>query len=186
MAELGEVHREGRWRRLVVLALALAALLAGLLALTAGGARLLTSLLEGVGLPGAAARQISIATVSTLPPVILAGTLVMTNGDSRARLVGLVGVAFALTGVAIGLPLGFERAAPVVAAIYGFGLLLVLASLLHGFLTDQPGVGETRTPGWSDTSRSSRRGVSGATPADGGEEDDELSFLLESDEELEE
>lgn len=83
-------------------------------------------------------------------------------------------------------PLGDSSEPPIVAEIYGIGLRLVLASLLHGFLVDDTGASHTRTPGWSDISRSPGTSGSGAMPADKGEEDDELSFLLESDEELEE
>lgn len=189
MAELGTTGSGLQWRRAVALVFAIAALLAGLLAVTAGGAGALTSLLVGYGLTSAAASQIAIATVSTIPPVILFATLVTTNEDPRGRLVGLAGVAIALTGSAVGITLGFESAVPLVGAIYGGGLLLVLGPLLHGVTGDRSRRSETATSGWTSQSRPSSP-VSGGTdvvPADGGEddEDDDLSFLLEDDEELE-
>lgn len=186
MADLGEVNTGGSWRRYLRLAGALAALLAGLLVLTAGGANLVTGLLVEFGLPLVAARQIAIATVSTLPPVVLGGTLVMTTGNRQARLVGLAGVAIALTGVAVGLPLGFASAAPIVALIYGIGIFLVIGSLLHGYLIeDQQSSGATA--GWrSDSIAGTARGSgSGAMPADGGEDDSDLTFLLEDEDDHE-
>ena len=186
MADLGAGRGTGSWRRLLLLSAALAALLAGSLAITAGGARLATDLLVSMGLPVIAARQIAIATVSTVPPVILAGTLVMTNQNAQVRLVGLAGVAIALTGIAVGLPLGFESAALLVGAIYVTGLFFVLAAVVHGFLDSTSGV--PSTPGWTrDSTTGSRGTMGGAMPADGGEdEDDELDFLLEGEDDFDE
>ena len=182
MAGLGETDRGGDRRRLLVLAGGIGALLAGLLAVTAGAARLGTTLLAGTGLPTEAARQISIATVSTLPPIVLGGVLVMTQPQGRGRLMGLGGVAIALTGVAIGLPLGFEAALPLVGFIYATGIFFVLASLLvesvqgSGLPSGPRGTGMGRDAGASFY----RSSGSDVMPADGGNEDDDLDFLLET------
>lgn len=186
MAALGD-SRGGDVKRTLGMAGGVGALLAGLLALTAGGANVLTSILVETGVPSTPARQIAVATVSTLPPVVLGGLLVMTKPKGRGRLVGLAGVAVALTGVAVGLPLGFESALPIVAAVYGTGVFFVLAALVHGMATDeQPGRTDTR-PGWQRTGSSTLYRSSGnqPMPADGGDEDDDLTFLLggEDDEE---
>lgn len=183
MADLGEVTTDGTWRRHLFLGGALAALLAGLLALTAGSARLATDVLVGMGVPTPAARQIAIATVSTVPPIVLAGALVMTNEVARMRLLGLAGVAIALTGIAVGLPLGFESAFLLVALLYAGGISVLLLAVVHGFVVDpKPGGGDTT--GWSrDATDTFGLGDSGPMPADGGDEDDDLTFLLENDEE---
>lgn len=186
MAALGD-SRGGDLKRTLGMAGGIGALLAGLLALTAGGANVLTSLLVETGVPSAPARQIAIATVSTLPPVVLGGLLVMTKPKGRGRLLGLGGVALALTGVAVGLPLGFESAFPIVAAVYGTGVFFVLAALVHGMVRDEhPGPTDT-IHGWQRTDASTlyRSSGSQAMPADGGDADDDLTFLLgdEDDEE---
>jgi hypothetical protein len=181
MPALGEPDSGGDWRRLLSLAGGVAALLAGLLVLTAGAARLGTTALESWGLPTAAARQIAIATVSTLPPVVLGGLLVMTKPEGTGRLVGLGGVALALTGVAIGLPLGFGSTLPLVALIYATGVFFVLASLLMGLVDGDglPGTSPEVGPGSDQGTAMYRSTGSEALPADGGSEDDDIEFLLD-------
>lgn len=185
MAGLGETNRGGDRRRLLVLAGGIGALLAGLLAVTAGAARLGTTLLAGTGLPTEAARQIAIATASTLPPIVLGGVLIMTQPEGRGRLMGLGGVAIALTGVAIGLPLGFDAAFTLVAFIYATGIFFVLASLLvesvegSGF----PPAGTGAGMGPESGATFYRSSGSHAMPADGGDEDDDLDFLLQTEDE---
>lgn len=186
MAGLGETDRGSERRRLLVLAGGIGALLAGLLAVTAGAARLGTTLLAGTGLPTEAARQISIATVSTLPPIVLGGVLIMTQPQGRGRLVGLGGVAIALTGVAIGLPLGFEAALPVVGFIYATGIFFVLASLLVESLGGSLPTGQAGPRMGRDAGASFYRSSgSEVLPADGGNEDDDLDFLLETEDDEE-
>ena len=182
MRDLGSANEEGEWRRLLTLAGAVAALLAGLLAITAGGAKLVTSVLVGTGLPEAPARQIAIATSGTLPPVVLGGAIAYFQPARRLQLFGLAGVAVALTGIAVGLPMGFDTIAPIVGVIYGTGLVLVLGALVQGILDGSASSGSTPTDEWESgtTSGMYRSSRSDAMPADGGEaEDDDLTFLLE-------
>lgn len=187
MAGLGETDRGGERRRLVVLAAGIGVLLAGLLAATAGAARLGTTLLAGTGLPTEAARQIAIATASTLPPIVLGGVLVMTQPKGRGRLMGLGGVAIALTGVAVGLPLGFGAAFPLVGFIYATGIFFVLASLLVETVDagGLPTAGPSSSLGRESGATFYRSTGSQAMPADGGDEDDDLDFLLETEDEEE-
>ncbi len=187
MDSLGETDRGGDRRRLLILTGGIGALLAGLLAVTAGAARLGTTLLAGTGLPTEAARQISIATVSTLPPIVLGGVLVMTQPQGRARLMGLGGVAIALTGVAIGLPLGFEAALPLVGFIYVTGIFFVLASLLVESVQDSglPAGQRSTAMGPDAGATFYRSSGSEVLPADGGDEDDDLDFLLETEDDEE-
>lgn len=155
-------------------------LLAGLLAVTAGAACLGTTLLTGTGLPTEAARQISIATVSTVPPIVLGRVMIMTQPQGRGRLMGLGGVAIALTGVAIGLPLDFEAALPVVGFIYVTGIFFVLASLLVESLEGTLPSAQAGTRMGRDARASFYRSSgSELLPADGGNEDDDLDFFLE-------
>lgn len=185
MASLGETNRGGDRRRLLILAVGIGALLAGLLAVTAGAARLGTTLLASTGLPTEAARQISIATVSTLPPIVLGGVLVMTQPKGRGRLMGLGGVAIALTGVAIGLPLGFEAALPLVGFVYVTGIFFVLASLLVESVQESGLAAGQRSTGMGPDAGATfyRSSGSEVMPADGGDEDDDLDFLLETEDE---
>lgn len=182
MAALGD-DRGGDWRRLLTVGGGIAVLLAGLLALTAGGARVATSLLVGMGLPTAAAREIAIASVSTLPPVVLGGLVVLTRPRGPNRLVGLAGVAVALAGVAVGLPLGFESALPIVAVIYGTGIFFVLAVLVHGFVAGDRVAEPDSTTGWTREVSAGSNRTGGPMPADGGDEDDDLTFLLDDEDE---
>jgi hypothetical protein len=182
MAALGD-DWGGDWRRLLTLGGGIAILLAGLLALTVGGARVVTSLLVGMGLPTAAAREIAIASVSTIPPVILGGMVVLTKPRGTSRLVGLAGVAIALTGIAVGLPLGFEAALPLVALLYATGVFFVLAVLVHGLVSEKGEAGTDATSGWSREVSAGSTGTRGAMPADGGDEDDDLTFLLDDEDE---
>lgn len=188
MADLGEVRPGQDRKRLLLLGGALGVLLAGLVVLSAGAARLGTRVLVEFGIPAVAARQIAIAAASTVPPILLAGTLLTSQEHPRVRLVGLVGVAIALTGVAAGLPLNFQTGVWITGGVYGIGLLLVLASVLHGLVVGDDGSATGRTTGWtrdSSATGSVRAPGSGPMPADGGEEDGELSFLLEDERERE-
>ena len=186
MPDLGAVYGEGNWRRSLALGGAVAFLLAGLLAVTAGGAKLLTSFIVGLGVPETPARQIAIATAATLPPVVLGAILATVQPSRRLQIFGLAGVAVALAGVATGLPLGFDDAAVLVGLVYGAGLLLVVASLVQGVLAGHEDAAETSSTAWAPGSTSSmyRSSRSDAMPADGGEaEDGDLTFLLEDESE---
>ncbi|MFB6267790.1 MAG: hypothetical protein ABEI31_09035 [Halodesulfurarchaeum sp.] len=189
MPGLGEVTREGDWGRWLKLAGAMGLLLAGLAALTAGSARVATDFLVGLGVPLQAAQRIAIVTAATLPPIVLAGTLAYITHSSAVRLFGLGGVALALGAVAVGLPLGLDRVGTLVALLYGVGLFVVVAALVQGTIEDASpaGTGRTGTVSSSDLDMGSFGSPGpGTMPADGGAEDDDLTFLLDDDEDGEE
>ncbi|MFB6153497.1 MAG: hypothetical protein ABEJ27_04520 [Halodesulfurarchaeum sp.] len=184
MPGFGEVPRDGDWRGWLKLSGALAFLLAGLAVMTAGSAKVATDFLVGLGVPRQAAQRIAIVSAATLPPIALAGTLAYITRSPTFRLLGLGGVALALGGVAVALPLGLERVGLPVGVIYGLGLFLVVVALVQGTLEDTrptethasaavgergSGIGSIGSPG------------PGTMPADGGAEEDQLTFLLDED-----
>lgn len=178
MADLEAVYPTGNRLRYVLGIMGV--LIAALAILTIGGARLGTEFLRGMGVPGDGARQIAFATMATVPPIFLAGVVVLTTADEKSRLLGLAGIVMALTGIAIGLPFGFPLVGPIVVLFYVGGLLLVLAVIGAGLLRDGTGSADTtetqrdavldESIGYVDTD---------SMPADGGADDSELTFLLD-------
>lgn len=178
MADLEAVYPTGNRLRYVLGIMGV--VLAALAVLTIGGARLGTEFLHGMGVPREGARQIALATMATIPPILLAGVVVLTTTDEKSRLLGLGGIVMALTGIAVGLPFGFPLVGPVVILFYGGGLLLVLAVIGAGLLrdgTDSVDTTETERVGVLDESIGYVD--TDSMPADGGADDSELTFLLD-------
>jgi hypothetical protein len=158
-------------------------LLAILTALTIGGARIGTEILREMGVPADGARQIALASVATIPPIVLAGVVVVITDTDTSRLFGLGGTVLALAGIAIGLPFGFHLVGPIVALFYGGGLLIVLLTIGRGLLHDEDITGGTSGgTGGGALGESIGYVDSDSTPADGGVDDSELTFLLDEEE----
>lgn len=183
MADLEAVYPRGRFGRLLAVLGAVGTVLAGVALITIGGAKLGTALLVDLGLPREGARQVAFASVGTVPPVVFAGALAVATSAGRNRLVGLAGVVAALVGIAVALPFGFDTVAPVVALVYGGGLFVAMSALVESLLgrgvdTDGRSNARERTA----TVDMFRSPDTENLPADGGGDDDDLTFLLDDEE----
>ncbi|MFB6069685.1 MAG: hypothetical protein ABEJ76_01570 [Halanaeroarchaeum sp.] len=166
------------WRRPLRLAFALALLLAGVMVLAAGVAIVGSDALTAVGVSPGVAPDVALAVAAVLPPVILYGVLRSVEAPASYRRYALAGTGTAASGVVLGLVargLLLDRAA---AFLYALGVLLTLVALAGSFVADGPRPDRSR-PSYR---REGARGGSGVTPADGGEEDDDLVFHLDDEE----
>ncbi|MFB6112844.1 MAG: hypothetical protein ABEJ58_01925 [Halodesulfurarchaeum sp.] len=183
MADLRAVYRSGDNGGILPLVIGLAVLLAGLALLTIGVARVGSSVLVDIGVPPAGASQIAFVTAGTIPPVVLAVTLTTVTDVERTRLVGLAGVLLSLAGIAIGLPFRFATIAPVVGLVYAIGVFVVMFAIVTG-VTGTERDSRDRDSRWDRSGAVDmfRAPESNRIPADGGDEDSDLSFLLDEEE----
>jgi hypothetical protein len=173
---------DGRKRLRSVLGI-LVVILGGLVFLTFGGPRIGIELPRGVGMSGQGVGQILTVTIATVPLIVLAALLVVTTQTRNTRLLGLSGIIFALFGIAIGLPFGFRSVGPVVAVCYGGGLLVVGGAILNGMRRTQNDTRVSyRREEMSTGGEALEYSAVEMRPTDGGEDDSDLSFLLEEDE----
>lgn len=173
MDDLTGVSHRGSWRRPLRLAGGLAVLLAGVLVLAAGTAKVGTDLFVGVGMAHPAASNLAFGIAALVPPLVVALVLVSVSAPRRSQRLGAAAIATAAVGVGIGLEFEsvlFDRAA---AFLYAIGFLFALLALADTFVAD----------GTRSSSATSYRRETGArsrvTPADGGAEDEDLSFPLD-------
>ena len=187
MTSLGDAYDEAtdEWeRRRLYFGAAL--LFVGAVVAAPGLARVLAGLLTAVGVAEGTAVTLGIAIAALAVPVVGAGLFRLVPSNRQARTAGAAGVVFAAVAVAAfvaGSPADGTLGAvpPVVIATYLAGVLLALGSpVVAAGLAG----GETRSRRPSTTFVRERRTVSprGQVPADGGEEDQELAFLLDQDE----
>ncbi|MDZ7702212.1 MAG: hypothetical protein U5J98_09205 [Halobacteriales archaeon] len=187
MPSLGDAYDEAsdEWeRRRLYFGAAL--LFVGAAVAAPGLARVLAGVLTLVGVAEATAVTLGIAVAALAVPIAGAALLRWLPADRRARTAGAAGVVFSAVAVA-----GFVAAAPadgglasvpsIVLATYGAGVLLALGSpvVAAGL------AGSEARPSRPSTAFVRERQTfspSGRVPADGGEEDQELAFLLDNDE----
>jgi len=172
MDDLTGVPDRGSWRRPLRLAGGLAVLLAGVLVLAAGVAKVGTDLFVGVGMAHPAASNLAFGIAALIPPVVVLFVLVSVSAPVRSQRLSVAAIVAAAVGIGIGLEFEvalFDRAA---AFLYAVGFLFALLALADTFVADrtEPRAGS-----------SYRRTTTGnrVTPADGGADDDDLSFPLD-------
>lgn len=164
------------WRRTARIAIALATLLAGLVVLASGGAKIGADALQAVGLPSAAATTVAAAGAAVVPMAILFVVLVSAGVDRRFLRIGGAGSAIAILGVGVAVKSPTPFVDPLAVGTYGLGALLAVGALVGGTVAEStPSIRDRSTSGYR-AQQSTRR----ITPADGGEEDDDdLVFPLE-------
>lgn len=166
----------GDWWRDLKLGLALATLVAGSIVVASGFANVGAGILQEFGLPSPVATQLGVALAAAIPPTIAVAVLATVGADPRYRGSAILGGGITLGGIGVAMTLSFVH--PVAIGLYAAGLLVIVASLVRGVLgvTEPDGVDRV-TPQYS-ASRVDNR----VTPADGGEDDDDLEFPLDDEE----
>lgn len=182
MPDMDSVYRDGQDGQgsVVRLAAALGLVFAGAAVLATGLAGVLSSWAGVDGSPAGA------AVAAVLVPTALAIVLTAVPATRQQRVAGAAGVALALLGVltawAIGAPTPDWAPLPVPAiagAVAGTGI--AAAALVTAAATDggQRAVGDAM-PGYVTGAQSrTQHGPRAGLPADGGTEDDDLSFPLD-------
>lgn len=186
MPSLGDAYDEAtdEWeRRRLYFGAAL--LFVGAVVAAPGLASVLAGALTAVGVTEGTAITLGIAVAALAVPLAGAGLLRLVPANRQARTAGAAGVVFAAVAVA-----GFIAAAPadgtlgsvpaIVIATYAAGVLLALGSPV---VAAGLSAGDTKPSRPSTPFVRERRSVrpGGRVPADGGEEDQELAFLLDND-----
>ncbi len=186
MPSLGDAYDEAtdEWeRRRLYFGAAL--LFVGAVVAAPGLASVLAGVLTAVGVTEGTAITLGIAVAALAVPFAGAGLLRLVPANRQARTAGAAGVVFATVAVA-----GFIASAPadatlgsvpvIVVVTYGAGVLLALGSPVVAAGLSAGDTGPSRP---STTFVRERRSISprGQVPADGGEEDQELAFLLDND-----
>lgn len=177
-------------RRLFRAGSAVALLLAGTTVLAVGGAGFLTDLLLRVGTPLGSAQSIAFGIGALIPPIVFIGATWTTSSNRRAKQLGVGGGVLAGGTVVISLLTGGVQSAPLsvdgllgttLSLGYAIAIILVLGGLIDGITSSISNRSGARTEqGWQSRTRRDPTG-SGTVPADGGSEDSELAFPLESD-----
>jgi hypothetical protein len=182
--------RSGRapsqWRRLARLGGGFGVLVAGLVVLASGSANVAVRGTQALGITAGAAQEIGYAIGATIPLVVLVGLATTVETEDRYRRVAFAGIGVAVSGLAVGLGTAAGFGDTTVIGLYGLGLVGAVGSLFLGGLdsvrSDRtpsagPITGYERNPG----AGRSRHG-DGSLPADGGDEDDDMEFLLDDEE----
>lgn len=180
-------------RRLFRAGTAVALLLAGTAVLAVGGAGLLTDLLVGGGTSVASAQALAFGVAALIPPVIFIGATWTTTGNRRTRRMavggGIVAGGIVIASLFIGggsqAPVAFETPLGTgLSLLYGLGIVLMLGAVLDGVTRSTSDRSQSRAAqGWQakTSTRSRKPNRAGTVPADGGSEDSELAFPLDSD-----
>jgi hypothetical protein len=161
-------------------------LLAGLLVLAVGGAGSLTELFRAVGTPASTAHPLAVAIAGLVPPVVLVVvTRSLTSADrARTRAGYGAGIAGATAVGSVFLGAGGQAVATALLIGYALGIAVAVVGLFEGVSTDETGSTAGESVSWQATTRDRSPGpTAGVTPADGGSEDDDLDFPLDSDRE---
>lgn len=178
MDDLSGASDRTSWRGPLRLAGALALLLAGVMVLAAGVANVGADVLVAAGLARTVAVDLALGLAAILPPVVLFGVIASVDAPTEYRRYALAGAIVATVGIGAGLLLDGAVANRGAAVLYALGFLLALVALAGSFLADESS-GQTRsTPGYTRSTGS----VDRVTPADGGADDDDLSFPLDDEE----
>lgn len=164
------------WRRSLRVGVAIATLLAGLVVLSSGAARVGADGLRAIGLPSADATVVAAAGAALVPIAILLVVLLSAGVERRYLRYAGVGGALAVVGVGVAMQSSTPFTDPVAVGTYALGALLAVGALVGGAVDDStPSKAARSTPGYT-----ARRSTDRITPADGGEEeDDDLEFLIE-------
>lgn len=179
-------------RRLFRTGSAVALLLAGTIVLAVGGAGLLSDLFRSAGTPLASAQTMAFGIAALVPLVVFVGVTVTTTRKRHTRRVAVGGALFAGGTVIGSLLLGSGQPAPAtfdgplataLSVGYVLGLVLVLGALIDGIQAPKTRPHARTEQGWQATSRSMTHDPtrSGTVPADGGSEDSDLAFPLDTD-----
>lgn len=182
--------RSGRarsgWRRLARLGGGFGVLVAGLVVLASGSANVAVRGTQALGIAPGAAREIGYAIGAAIPAVVLVGVSTTVDTEDRYRRVAFVGIGVAVSGLAVGLGTAARFGDPIVTGLYGLGIVVAVGSLVLGSLDS---VRSDRTPSAGPTTGYERnpgagrsRHGDGPLPADGGDEDDDMEFLLDDEE----
>lgn len=176
-------------RRLFRAGSAVALLLAGTTVLAVGGAGFLTDFLVRVGTPVGSAQSIAFGIGALVPPIVFIGATWTTSANRRGKQLAVGGGVLAGGTVVISLLTGGVQPAPVafdgllgttLSFGYAIAIILVLGGLLDGITTSKSDRSGGRVEqGWQSGTRRDPTG-SGPVPADGGSDDSELNFPLES------
>lgn len=162
------------------LAIGLGLLLAGVMALAAGIANVGADAFVALGLGAEAARNAALGLGAVVPPLVLVGVLHTIDAPGRYQSFAAAGAGLTAVGIVVGLvgdAVVLDEAAVVV---YALGILLALLALAGSVVGPDASGARTSTPSFyrSTVGHGPRDGV---TPADGGEEDDDLTFPLDDD-----
>lgn len=180
MERLDEAYGGSSARRLY---LGTALVLGGVALFGLGGLKVVEDALMMLGVPGEQAVKGSVTIMGVVVPVALVGLLAVLPPNRSFRRVAGVGAAMCIVSVgafwlavpAANVPVEIPLA---LLGSYGVGVLVVLFGLIG---TGAAGVDTTPTSGptvsYQRTSQPSRQ-----VPADGGTEEQDLSFPLEDDE----
>lgn len=164
------------WRGPLKLAGAMALLLAGSMALAAGAANVGTTALIRVGVVPAMADQVAVGLAALIPPLLLYGVLRSVGAPGRFHRYAALGISVAGAGIIVGIlspALVLDRIA---AGLYSVGFLFGLVALTGAVLAED--ASNSANPSFRrSTVRTDR-----VTPADGGADDEDLSFPLDEEE----
>lgn len=175
MSSLAGTYGGSGWRRLARVGAGVGLVLGGAAAFGLGLLDVVTAVGSGLGFSPGVARRLGLTMAMPVVPVALVAL--------RRRLPSGAGAGpIAAGSVAVGLAvvLVWIAGAVVIAAVYAFGVLLVLAGVLAGPVASGRVPTGSSASGFAGFSRSPSRGP---MPADGGrDEDRDLSFPLDEEE----
>lgn len=165
------------WRGPLKLAGAMALLLAGSMALAAGAANLGTTALIRAGVVPAMADQVAVGLAALLPPLLLYGVLRTVGAPGRFHRYAALGISVAGAGIVVGILSPVLLLDRVAAVLYSVGFLFGLVALTGAVLAvDDPS--NSANPSF----RRSPVRTDRVTPADGGADEEDLSFPLDEEE----
>lgn len=171
---------DGDWRRVARLGGGFGVLVAGFVVLGVGSANVVTRAIETVGIANGMAREFGFATAAAIPPIVLVGVIASIETQSRYRRLAIVGIGLATIGIAVGVGTPSGIGDPLVTGIYGTGIAMAVATLFSGVLES---ASSNRSPSARPTTEYRREApIDRTLPADGGSEDDDLSFFLDDEE----
>ncbi|UWG49136.1 hypothetical protein HSRCO_2880 [Halanaeroarchaeum sp. HSR-CO] len=167
------------WRRRARLGVALGTLVAGVIVLASGAAKMGGEALSDAGFSAGMAIEVAAAGAAALPIVIFVAVLATVDADYRFQRFAVVGGTLTIGGIAVAVTSTTPLANPVSIGLYGGGVAVLLGALVGGVLDAfASGTGSDRT----NVDYVDRRPTDHAMPSDGGEEDDDLEFLLDDEE----
>ncbi|MGM0398548.1 MAG: hypothetical protein ACQEQY_06090 [Halobacteriota archaeon] len=174
----GIANRSG-WRRRARLGAALGTLVAGVVVLASGAAKMGGDALRNGGLAGGMAVEVAAAGAAALPLVIIVAVLATVGAEHRFQRIAVVGGTLVIGGIAVAATSTSPLTNPVGIGLYGGGVAVLLGALVGGVFDASASTTGSDRP---NVEYVDRRTTDHAMPSDGGEEDDDLAFLLDDEE----
>ncbi|MFW6265234.1 MAG: hypothetical protein ACOC2A_00475 [Halanaeroarchaeum sp.] len=167
------------WGRQVHLGVALGTLVAGIVAFASGAAKVGADALHQAGLPAGVAVEVAAAGAALVPIGIVVAVLLTVDAEARFARYAVASAVAVVTGIAVALTSSSPLANPVAIGLYGGGLVVLLGVLVGGVLDASASLTRRDRPRVEYVDRGSTDHV---MPSDGGEEDDDIEFLLDDEE----